>query len=103
MLVLTRKTGQKLIINDNIEVVILETKGEAVKIGIKAPKDVTIYREEIYEEIKKANKQAVSNSLVIDLDKTLNMIDVKKPNVDNYLSRLNSVINAAKKDKKPDS
>ena len=103
MLVLTRKTGQKLIINDNIEVVILETKGEAVKIGIKAHKDVTIYREEIYEEIKKANKQAVSNSLVIDLDKTLNMIDVKKPNVDNYLSRLNSVINAAKKDKKPDS
>lgn len=58
MLVLTRKTGQKLIIDNNIVVTVLETRGEAVKIGIDAPKDVAIYREEIYEEIRKANRQA---------------------------------------------
>ena len=59
MLILTRKINQKLIINDNIEVVILESYKNSVKIGVNAPNDVQIYREEIYNEIKKSNKQAV--------------------------------------------
>ena len=58
MLILTRKVNQKLIINDDIEVVILETYKNSVKIGINAPNDVQIYREEVYNEIKKSNKQA---------------------------------------------
>ena len=58
MLILTRKTNQKLIINDNIEIVILESYKNSVKIGVNAPNDVQIYREEIYNEIKKSNKQA---------------------------------------------
>lgn len=58
MLILTRKVNQKLIINDNIEVVILESYKNTVKIGVRAPSDVQIYREEIYNEIKKSNKQA---------------------------------------------
>lgn len=58
MLILTRKANQKLIINDNIEVVVLEVNGSAVKIGVKAPSDVHIYREEIYKEIQNINKQA---------------------------------------------
>ena len=58
MLILTRKINQKLIINDNIEIVILESYKNAVKIGVNAPNDVQIYREEIYNEIKKSNKQA---------------------------------------------
>ncbi len=58
MLILTRKINQKLIINDNIEVVILESYKNAVKIGVNAPNDVQIYREEVYNEIKKSNKQA---------------------------------------------
>ena len=58
MLILTRKVNQKLIINDNIEIVILESYKNAVKIGVNAPNDVQIYREEIYNEIKKSNKQA---------------------------------------------
>ena len=58
MLVLTRKTNQKLIINDNIEIVILENSKNAVKIGVNAPSNVQIYREEIYNEIKKSNSQA---------------------------------------------
>lgn len=51
MLILTRKVGEKLIINDDIVVTILEFKGNQVRVGIDAPKDVTIYREEIYERI----------------------------------------------------
>ena len=60
MLILTRKLNQKLIINDNIEVVILETYKNAVKIGIKAPSNVQVFREEIYREIKKANEMSKS-------------------------------------------
>ena len=58
MLILTRKVNQKLIINDNIEVVILESYKNSVKIGVNAPNNVQIYREEVYNEIKKSNKQA---------------------------------------------
>lgn len=78
MLVLTRKTGQKLIIGDNIEIVVLETKGDSVKIGIKAPKNVTVYREEVFEEIKKANQQSTRNILIADLDLAFNLFENKK-------------------------
>ena len=71
MLILTRKVNQKLIINDNIEVVILESYKNTVKIGVNAPSDVQIYREEVYNEIKKSNKQAHH----IDVD----AIDAIKP------------------------
>lgn len=57
MLVLTRKTGQKLLIGNDIEVKVLETHGDSVKIGITAPRNVSIYREELYLEIKKANQE----------------------------------------------
>ncbi len=79
MLVLTRKTGQKLIINHNIEVTVLETKGDAVKIGIDAPRDVSIYRDEIYEEIKKSNQHAVQQNSTSDLDSALSMLEKNKP------------------------
>ena len=59
MLILTRKVNQKLIINDNIEVVILESYKNSVKIGVNAPNNVQIYREEVYNEIKKSNKQSI--------------------------------------------
>ena len=51
MLVLTRKVHQSIIISDNIEVVVLEVRGEQVRLGIRAPKDVTVHRKEIYEQI----------------------------------------------------
>ena len=51
MLVLTRKVGQSIVIGDEIEVVVLEVRGEQVRIGIKAPKNVTVHRKEIYEQI----------------------------------------------------
>lgn len=62
MLVLSRKIGEKLLIGDAIEVSILDIRGDHVKIGINAPRSVTIYREELYNEIKQANKQATAPS-----------------------------------------
>jgi carbon storage regulator len=58
MLVLTRKTGQKLLIGPDVEIKVLETHGDSVKIGITAPKSVAIYREELYLEIMKTNQDS---------------------------------------------
>ena len=60
MLALSRKKNEALIINNNIEVTILEVKGDQVKIGISAPKEAPIYRKEVYIQIQNANKDAVS-------------------------------------------
>jgi len=53
MLLLTRRPGEKLIINDNVTVTVLSIKGNQVRIGIEAPRDVKVHREEIYERIVK--------------------------------------------------
>lgn len=58
MLVLTRKVHQSIMIGDDIEVVVLEVRGEQVRIGIKAPKDVPVHRKEIYEQIQAENVSA---------------------------------------------
>ena len=52
MLALSRKANESIIIGNDIEITILEVKGEQVKIGIKAPKSVPVYREEVYAQIK---------------------------------------------------
>lgn len=59
MLALTRKKNESLIINNNIEITILEVKGEQVKIGISAPKEIPIYRKEVYLQIQESNKAAM--------------------------------------------
>lgn len=58
MLALSRKKNEALIINNNIEITVLEIKGEQVKLGITAPKDVPVYRKEVYVQIQNANKEA---------------------------------------------
>jgi carbon storage regulator len=58
MLVLTRKVHQSIIIGDEIEVVVLEVRGEQVRIGIRAPKNVSVHRKEIYEQIHEENKES---------------------------------------------
>ena len=60
MLALSRKKNEALVINNNIEITVLEIKGEQVKLGISAPKDVPIYRKEVYAQIQEANKEAVN-------------------------------------------
>ncbi len=60
MLALTRKKGEALIVNNNVEITILEVRGDQVKIGIMAPKDVPIYRKEVYLQIQEENKASFS-------------------------------------------
>lgn len=60
MLALSRKKNEALVINNNIEITVLEIKGEQVKLGISAPKEVPIYRKEVYVQIQEANAAAVS-------------------------------------------
>ncbi len=67
MLALSRKKGEALIINNNVEITILEIKGEQVKIGISAPKEVPIYRKEVYVQIQEANKEAMSSEAMESL------------------------------------
>lgn len=59
MLILSRNKGQKIMINDNIVLSVIEINGDQVRIGIEAPPDVMIYREEIYEAIKQQNQHAI--------------------------------------------
>ena len=67
MLALSRKANESIIIGNDIEVTILEVKGEQVKIGIKAPKSVPVYREEVYQQIKESNKEAATDTVTDNL------------------------------------
>ncbi len=59
MLALSRKKNEALVINNNVEITVLEIKGEQVKLGISAPREVPVYRKEVYVQIQEANKTAV--------------------------------------------
>ena len=58
MLILTRRVGETLMIGDQITVTILGVKGNQVRVGVHAPKDVSVHREEIYERIQGENEEA---------------------------------------------
>lgn len=60
MLALSRKKNEAIVINNNVEVTVLEVKGDQVKIGITAPREVSIYRKEVYLQIQEANKEAIN-------------------------------------------
>ncbi len=64
MLVLSRKKDQSLMIGNDIELTIIEIQGDQVKIGLKAPKNVPIYRKELYLEIQEENKKAATADIV---------------------------------------
>jgi carbon storage regulator len=68
MLVLTRKAGEGIIIGDNITIKILEMKSGGVRIGIDAPKDTKIYRQEVYDRIRQENIEAAVGWDMTDLD-----------------------------------
>ena len=72
MLALTRKIGEALVINNNIEITVLEIRGDQIKIGISAPKDVPIYRKEVYLQIQQENEAAISAD---GLDALNNLLD----------------------------
>lgn len=62
MLALSRKANESVMIGNDIEITILEIKGDQVKVGIGAPKSVPIYRKEIYLQIQESNKEAVKEA-----------------------------------------
>ena len=66
MLALSRKKREALMINNDIEITVLEIKGEQVKIGISAPKEVPVYRKEVYIQIQEANKEATDNTEAVN-------------------------------------
>jgi carbon storage regulator len=80
MLILSRKIDESIILNGQIEVIVVDVdKNGNVKLGIKAPKDVSIFRKEIYEEIQKSNKEAVQqNSVSANLDLVKDIFENKK-------------------------
>ncbi|MFT7389123.1 MAG: carbon storage regulator [Candidatus Endobugula sp.] len=61
MLILTRKIGETLMIDDDVRVTVLEIKGNQVRIGIDAPKDVAVHREEIYQRIQNEKSEGSGN------------------------------------------
>lgn len=66
MLALARKTNQSIMIGNDIEITLLEIKGDQVKIGINAPKSVPIYRKEIYVQIQDENKKASDGEIDVE-------------------------------------
>ena len=69
MLVLSRKKDEKIIIGDKITVMVIEIRGDKVRLGIDAPRDVTVHREEVYEAIKREQSQSgsePSNNISLD-------------------------------------
>jgi carbon storage regulator len=73
MLVLTRKANQSIMIGDQIEVSVLSVLGEKVRLGIQAPRDVPVFRKEVFLEIQAQNVQAAESSREA-LDKALGMM-----------------------------
>jgi len=63
MLVLTRKTDQSIMIGDDVEITILEVRGEQVRVGIRAPRAVQIHRKEVFDQIRDANVNAIASPL----------------------------------------
>lgn len=71
MLALSRKQGEAIMIGNDIEITILEVKGDQIKIGISAPKSVPVYRKEIYAQIQEANRETVTTLDIESLKKLL--------------------------------
>lgn len=62
MLALSRKKGEAIVIGNNIEISILDIRGDQIKIGITAPRDISIYRKEVYIQIQDENKASIYNA-----------------------------------------
>lgn len=87
MLVISRKNGQKIMINDNIVITIVESKNGQCKIAIDADKDVKIYREEIYYQVKLAN--------LIGKNTNINSVDTTSDLIKNNRIELNDNLNTS--------
>jgi len=66
MLVLTRKLGESIAIDDHIKVVVVQIKGKQVRLGIQAPKETKIHREEVYTAIQEQNRESVKSAVEVN-------------------------------------
>ena len=80
MLALSRKKNEALVINNNVEITVLEIKGEQVKLGISAPREVPVYRKEVYVQIQDANQESVDTYVYFMNDNLFKGIDIKPEN-----------------------
>ena len=71
MLVLARKVGQSIVINDNIEILVIEVRGEQVRLGIEAPRAIPVHRKELLEQIRSENVKAVTET---DVEKVTDVL-----------------------------
>jgi carbon storage regulator len=73
VLVLTRRAGESVMIGDDVVITVLEARGDVIRLGIQAPRDVRVHREEIYRELQAANREAASptDAVVEELSRTL--------------------------------
>ena len=76
MLILSRKSGESLVIDGRVIVKIIRTDGDTVKVGIEAPANIPVHRQEVYEEIQKANREAANQA---PLTKLPSLVTPKKP------------------------
>lgn len=60
MLVLTRRAGESVMIGDDVVITVLEARGDVIRLGIQAPRDVQVHREEVYRELQESNRAAAS-------------------------------------------
>ncbi len=71
MLALSRKKNEAIVINNNIEITVLDIRGDQIKLGISAPKEIPIYRKEVYIQIQNENKEATDVAGIEALKKML--------------------------------
>jgi carbon storage regulator len=64
MLILSRKPGESIVIDGRIKVTLLRVEGEVIKVGIEAPAEVPVHRQEVYDEIQRSNQQAITRQTV---------------------------------------
>ncbi|MGI6296771.1 MAG: carbon storage regulator CsrA [Armatimonadota bacterium] len=72
MLVLARKVGQSIVVNDNVEILVIEVRGDQVRLGIEAPKSIPVHRKELLEQIRAENKRAAVET---DIDVATQALD----------------------------
>lgn len=63
MLVLARKVGQSIVVNDNVEILVIEVRGDQVRLGIEAPRSIPVHRKELLEEIRAGNTRAEATTV----------------------------------------
>ncbi len=82
MLILSRKIDESIVISENIEVSIVDIKGDQVKLGIRAPKDVKVYRQEVFTAIQNENKAAAQAGIQLpEIDFLEKIHDEQKNNL----------------------